>query len=555
MTFAAVLVLAAAGLEPRLESCPDAWLDVRQVRAQLALNHALPDGEVRVRCEAGGRVQLTHRGARRDLTLTGATAAQRERTLSLFIAAWLEPSRLVSAPVSAGGRPDAGAQVGPSPLPLSPPPQGEGELVRAPEAARSVAQVGPSPLPLSPLPQGEGAPEAAPPVAEAEVDAGLPVLPPEPPPPTETLVPIEFGLVPGVGLNLLFPAPTRNYFALGLIGVTSRRVDGASLGLISLVDERLRGFQFGAATSAGETQGLQVGTLYASSTASLTGAQWSAGFTRTTGTLTGLQFALVNVAGRLDGVQLGTVSLADATRGLQLGVVFASSSSLVGAQLGLGLNRTGGDLAGLQVGTLNIAGDVSGAQFGLINVAEDLTGFQLGIVNIARSVVGTQVGVLNVSSDGPAPLGAINLTDDAPVRVALTLGDTHLAGVQLKTGGTVLYGIVSLGWVPRAQVRAGGGVGLHLGAVTKPGWFGQLELTSHATLNLEALARGPIATLGLGLNAGYRLAPRLSMILGPQLSLIFGNPGFPGASVSLLGLPLNASGLAFAPGLQGGVEF
>jgi hypothetical protein len=444
-----LLVLALAGPELHFEDCPESLLDVRQVRAQLSMRKGLPEGGVEVRCLGSTRVELRSGARRREVTLSGSTAAQRERTLSLLVAEWLTAPPQEPPPVQR----DAGLLV-------------DAGLWGMDAGLPEVEDAGPPPMPP---------------------DAGFlfiieqPVAVPAPPPPAPivTDVPVELGLVPGVGFNRLFPRPSRNFLAIGLIGVSSDLLDGVSLAPVSMVDGRLRGVQLGAATLAGPVQGAQLSAAFA----------WSRG-----------------------------------------------------------------PMAGLQVGAVTLAGDVTGAQLGLVNIAGDLTGVQLGVVNIARSVRGTQVGFLNISSDGPAPLGVLNVTEDSPFHLALTVGDTNLLNVALKTGGTRLYTVLSMGWVPRTFFRGGGGVGLRLGTSKQVGWYGEVEWLTHAVLNLDSIGDGLVVTTSLGLNVGYRLAPRLAIFLGPQFSLLFGNDRFPGKAVSLFGIATPTPGFGVAPGLQFGIE-
>ncbi len=660
MFAAVVLVVLQAGPELRLEDCPAAWVDVRLVKAQLALEPTLPEGVVTGRCGEGASVRLEFGGAVRELTLSGASAGQRERTLALFIATWLARPREVDAGVARGrarGLSDAGIGVSAGDARTaarsgdakstgdagSSASAGDARTAASTRDAKSIGDAGSGASPgeartatrlsdakgtgdagsgafagdartatrssdastsagdaqtaasssnagtsagdartatnsrnaatrggdartaTSSRDAGTSAEDAriatssrdagisasdartAASSSDAEasggdtrsatgssdagisdlraeaIDAGAIAAADAPLSPAETEVPIELAVVPGVGINRLFAPPTVNYLALGLLGVSSPRLDGLSVGPLSLVDTRTRGAQFGLYTRARELQGLQLGVVTNSDT--------------------------------MQGVQLGLASVSEHARGFQLGGIIASASKdMVGVQVGFGLNRARASMLGVQLGTLNVTESLEGVQFGLINVADDLTGLQLGLVNVARTVKGTQIGLVNFSSNGPAPVGIFNVTDDAPMRLALTLGDTHLLNVALKSGGTRFYGLLSLGWVPRAAIRAGGGFGVHFNKVDKLGWFFQLELTSHAILNLEAPSAGFIASLGIGTNVGYRIGPHVAFILGPQFNLLFGRPSFPGKSASLFGFAANDTGLGVAPGLQFGVE-
>jgi hypothetical protein len=505
MSVVALLAMVmAAGPELRLEACAEGWVDVRQVKAQLSLTRLEVEGLVVVRC-VGAKVVLERAGQKRELTLSGATAAQRERTLALFIETWLSkkaappptttaatttPTTAATTTATTTGT-TTGTTTEPkaSLAPKGGEGRGEGPNLRALESP-DAGSVDAGFVDAGSVDAGFAADQEA--IAVAWAGPLSPTLSPDGGE-GEQVVPVELGVVPGVGFNRLFPGPTRNYFALGLIGVSSNNVDGASLGLLTIVDSKLRGLQLGAVAIAGEVQGAQLSPLFSNTTE-----------------LSGLQISALNRASR----------------------------STTGAQLGV----------------LNVTGELNGLQLGLINVADDVTGAQVGFLNIARSMRGTQLGVINVSKNGPAPIGLFNVAEDAPMRLALTLGDTHLLNVALKSGGTRLYGMLSLGWVPRSAVRAGGGLGVQLGHVTELGWFTQFEVTSHAVVNLDALALGPIPTLSLGFNVGYRLAPRFAILLGAQASLLFGNAGSPGQSVSLFGIPLGTSGLALAPGGQFGIE-
>ncbi|MFO0601320.1 MAG: hypothetical protein U0228_38785 [Myxococcaceae bacterium] len=258
MTFLAVLAVLVAA--PRLEvaSCPEELFDARVVRAQLSLERGLLEDAVSLTCVDARTVTAQSPGRQSRVVLDGATKSQRERTLSLFLSAWLRaPIAVVDAgtPIrSSTPKPPVVIDAGPSE------PVVELEVIPPPEV-----DAGEPPPP-------EPAPREA--IVIEPVDAG--VVEPVP-----TSVPIELSLVPGVDLNRLFPEPTLNHLAIGLLGVRSTSVDGFSVAPLSIVDVRLRGAQLG----------------------------------------------LINVAGDVDGVQLGLLNIAKKVRGVQIGLINVADSS------------------------------------------------------------------------------------------------------------------------------------------------------------------------------------------------------------------------------------
>lgn len=424
MTFLAVLAMVVAAPRVEVKGCADELFDPRVVRAQLELD-AAPGELVELTCPSPDTVTLNALGASTRVRLLGATRGQRERTLSLFLSGWLrtETSKRPIAPPPPR-RKDRTVAVA-----VDAGPTFELEVIPPEPVDAGSPEPEPEPAPLPDVDAGvtELPPDAGPTLEP--FDAGVPSVPVEP-----TWVPIELALVPGVGVNRLFPHPSLNHLALGLVGVSSDRVDGLSLAPLSVVDDRLRG-----------------------------------------------------------------------------------------------------------------------AQIGLVNVGGDVEGLQLGLLNIARSVRGLQVGLINVTQTGPASIGFLNANADHPVRLGLSVADTHAIELQLKSGGSAIYSLVTLGWVPRAQLKAGGGVGFHLGSTTELGWFAELELTGAAVIDFQQASLIPTFTFGF--NLGYRILPRVAVLVGPRFSFLFGNASAPGTSAALFGLPVGTSGLAIAPGAQLGVEF
>ena len=92
------------------------------------------------------------------------------------------------------------------------------------------------------------------------------------------------------------------------------------------------------------------------------------------------------------------------------------SHSLFGAMVNLGYgqmrdvyvldvglaNSVTHNMAGLEVGLINLAVTSYGAQVGAYNETETLYGVQVGVVNFAGDLNGLQIGVLNFSPSGGA---------------------------------------------------------------------------------------------------------------------------------------------------------
>ena len=80
-----------------------------------------------------------------------------------------------------------------------------------------------------------------------------------------------------------------------------------------------------------------------------------------------------------------------------------SRQDFCGAQLGGVLNRTDGELAGLQVALVNRAAVLSGLQIGLYHSVETGSGVQIGLANYAMSLQGLQIGLVNVNRASSVP--------------------------------------------------------------------------------------------------------------------------------------------------------
>ena len=66
------------------------------------------------------------------------------------------------------------------------------------------------------------------------------------------------------------------------------------------------------------------------------------------------------------------------------------------------VNNVTRNMAGLEVGAVNLACTTYGAQVGAYNETETLYGVQVGVLNFAGDLNGLQIGVLNFSPSGGA---------------------------------------------------------------------------------------------------------------------------------------------------------
>jgi hypothetical protein len=119
-----------------------------------------------------------------------------------------------------------------------------------------------------------------------------------------------------------------------------------------------------------------------------------------------------------------------AVKGLRFNLIYGTNTAVVGLDLGLVNNTTGGpsegvqwgginlvtgtftgwqsgfvnvqkgSFKGLQTGWINLSGPVEGLQWGLYNSGTEVNGLQLSVVNYAKRIHGVQVGLVNIIKEG-----------------------------------------------------------------------------------------------------------------------------------------------------------
>lgn len=87
--------------------------------------------------------------------------------------------------------------------------------------------------------------------------------------------------------------------------------------------------------------------------------------------------------------------------GVMVNVGYGRMRDVCPLDVGL-VNNVTRNMAGLQVGAVNLAGTTYGAQVGAYNETETLYGVQVGVLNFAGDLNGLQIGVLNFSPSGGA---------------------------------------------------------------------------------------------------------------------------------------------------------
>ena len=167
----------------------------------------------------------------------------------------------------------------------------------------------------------------------------------------------------------------------------------------------------------------------------------------------GLQMAgLANVdRGRFAGLQYAALFnyVGDGLSGVQLTSVYNSSHGDGGfLQIAGVANMNEGSFGGVQVGGLNFTGaQLAGAQLGLVNVATQTHGFQGAIVNFADEAHGLQIAPLNIMRrNHGVPVGLINIDEENGSADWVTFGSS-LAAINTGVRTTVnrFYSMLTVG--------------------------------------------------------------------------------------------------------------
>jgi hypothetical protein len=228
----------------------------------------------------------------------------------------------------------------------------------------------------------------------------------------------QFAVIPFAGTNGKLSGNVINDYSLNLFGGYSLGINQLEIsGLFSVVRGNVKGVQIAGLANgvAGETEGLQIAGLANGNLQSVKGVQiaglanvnWEHSKTVAVAGLVnyahkgtrGLKIAgLANVSlNELDGPALaglfnfsnkdanplGIAGLFNFTaasiNGVQIGGLMNYAEKIEGTQVTAGVNITGGEMRGLQLGILNVASKMKGMQIGIINVADSVKGLPIGL--------------------------------------------------------------------------------------------------------------------------------------------------------------------------------
>jgi hypothetical protein len=322
-------------------------------------------------------------------------------------------------------------------------------------------------------------------------------------------------LAPGYRMSGATGEPVEHAFMLGLLG-HSDHVRGAQISLAgNIAQDGVVGAQLGGAVSLsyGPVHGAQIAG-YNLAMGGLHGAQVGWIGSVASGQVHGAQVSLVNVAnGHMRGVQVGLANVERGTmNGVQVGLtnVLRPDGDSRGVQIGLANVATGGGVRdAASVGLVNVGRKQRGVQVGLINVADEIDGAQVGLVSFARKNSGASISLLPIVLDGENHL---------------TLGWTSASAANLgfKLGTRRVYAALSVGITrdteadgPRYYASTFG-LGVHVIPRDRR-FFLDIDITgtNFETFSPARQAHRNLASLRL--QAGYAVARRLAVVVGPTL--------------------------------------
>ena len=220
---------------------------------------------------------------------------------------------------------------------------------------------------------------------------------------------------------------------------------------------------------------------------------------------------------------IGFINIAKGDHNLpQIGFVNWNLRNFGSAQLGF-INTIAGNLSGFQLGYVNTSlGKTNGAQMGFVNTTLGNTnGAQIGFINTTlNSVNGVQFGFVNFADtiESGIPIGFLSVVRNGGYR-ALEFGVSEIAlfNVSFKIGVERFYSSFTVSYNPfldifREQLIFGFGFG------------SIITLTEVFFLNPEVkwhnrAVASSSSYLSVTPYFGFNIIPRLSVVLGPTVSL------------------------------------
>lgn len=272
----------------------------------------------------------------------------------------------------------------------------------------------------------------------------------------------------GISINLLAGvSANERYLSInGIAGIVFG--NGAAVqvsGLYNHIQRDITGVAIGGIVNyiGGRANGMQIGGLL-NITSAVKGMQIG-GILNIADNVRGVQIGgILNMADNVAGVQIGGITnMADNTRGVQIGGFWNSTDNFSGLQIA-GLWNSADNVRGMQIGGLwNSTDNFTGLQIaGLWNSTDNFTGLQIAglwnatdnvrgaqispILNKADRVKGLQLSLINIAEHNDYPVGLLNFIEDGEMSIALFYDDLCNIGIDFRSGGRVLYGIVGLSY-------------------------------------------------------------------------------------------------------------
>ena len=339
-------------------------------------------------------------------------------------------------------------------------------------------------------------------------------------------------LAPGYRMSGATGEPVEHAFMLGLLG-HSDHVRGVQLSVAgNIAQDGVQGAQVGGAValSYGPVHGAQVAG-YNLAMGGLRGAEvgWIASVAN--GEVRGAQVSMINVAkGRMRGAQVGLVNVErGALDGAQVALVNVERGASDGAQVGLAnVMHAEGNTHGAQVGLANVAtggGVRDAASVGLVNVGRKQRGVQVGLINVADEIDGAQVGLVSFArKNNGASISLLPIVLDGENHLTLGWTSASAANLGFKLGTRRVYAALSVGITrdteadgPRYYARTFG-LGVHVIPRDRR-FFLDIDITgtNFETFSPARQAHRNLASLRL--QAGYAVASRLAVVVGPTLHM------------------------------------
>jgi hypothetical protein len=172
-------------------------------------------------------------------------------------------------------------------------------------------------------------------------------------------------------------------------------------------------------------------------TAGVKGVEFGGVFNMNQYDMQGMQMAGVfnAVGGNVRGVQLAGVGnrVFEGVKGLQIAGVFNKTDTVSGVQI---------------AGVVNMANEAPGTTqiTGIFNASQSTVGSQIaGIANKAKKVKGLQLaGIINIADSSDYPIALLNFIKNGEKSLALAINEESYLGLQFRSGGRVLYSILSI---------------------------------------------------------------------------------------------------------------